>query len=643
MSIASAIAGDDQEGLLLMLQRRQGASKAQGDTQHPKPLRKLEFGSDSWYPEDDPVIANFSSTYWPNYLDEARRLLGPEGELIWYGRVVTEEGVLGDRVVYQDQNDAELDDKIPSQCDEEICILRSVQKALELRVALVCQERNTFAPINTLPPELLVNIFSIATRNNRITVSSDNAALSLVCRYWNSLVSTTPSLWARVDEETMSVAMIIRAIEKSQNAPLELVCTWWALEQAKRDAMLNELFRHTHRWREVSLALGDIHQPLDVINTSSMPLLESLSLSVHGYPGWVRPEPLDLFGGRPPPRLQKLYIGGIPVAWNPTTLCHLTTLSMSQIRQLGPSLEQLMAVLSACLDLESLSISEVSFSGGASTSSPNPIHMPALKSLVFRTLTTEITNILLASIHAPNCISGELYCDVLGDPLQTLFTSEVSHFFDHIRSHPSTGSITCVLPEFYISRMGPWNLTLSVKNITFAKDTLIWLSSSSPIRIAIHGLNMLTADILAVIADTEALYQISFGSEAPVSDALTLLATYGSVPVSTPSGWPFPGLEEMSIAGDIVGDDWERLLLMLQRRQGAPETQGDAQHPKPLRRLVFGLDWPGYHPGADEPVIANFSSIYWPNRLDEVRRLLGPEGELKWHGKVVTEEGVLED
>ncbi|KIO30066.1 hypothetical protein M407DRAFT_242399 [Tulasnella calospora MUT 4182] len=86
-------------------------------------------------------------------------------------------------------------------------------------------------------------------------------------------------------------------------------------------------------------------------------------------------------------------------------------------------------------------------------------------------------------------------------------------------------------------------------------------------------------------------------------------------------------------------DEWERLLHALRSRQGEPEGRGDVQQPKPLRKLEFRGDW--YIDATT--MINNFSTVYWPNRLDEIRRLLGPTGKLIWYGRAVSLEGVIED
>ncbi|KIO30031.1 hypothetical protein M407DRAFT_242377 [Tulasnella calospora MUT 4182] len=62
------------------------------------------------------------------------------------------------------------------------------------------------------------------------------------------------------------------------------------------------------------------------------------------------------------------------------------------------------------------------------------------------------------------------------------------------------------------------------------------------------------------------------------------------------------------------------------------------QHLKPLRKVVFGEVWPSYD---QDKEITEFRSIHWPNRLEEVRRLLGPEGELIWYTRPVSEDGIL--
>ncbi|KIO30034.1 hypothetical protein M407DRAFT_20891 [Tulasnella calospora MUT 4182] len=546
-------------------------------------------------------------------------------------------------------DDRELDGRTLSQCDEELGALRSIQKQLERRVASVCRKRNTFSPVNALPPELLVIIFRISIDSEPVMVWSDRGSFMLVCHYWNHLVNNTPSLWTKIQKSAVPPnAFITRALENSKDSPLEIEynAAYGRTVQADENAFLSAIFLHAHRWRKATLSVREGAQELERMTTLSAPLLESLSLSALGDPERARDEPLDIFGGRPPAKLQELFLECIPVPWSPKTLCNLKVLDITSIHHLSPSLDQLFAILSASPSLESLSILNVSFSGDANAPLPNPIHMSTLKKLSLKEISPKITNRILAAIHAPECKFGSLRPAVQVDPFETIFTPDVSHFFDHIRSSAYASSVFCGVGDVTISWEGSWHIVLDVENIRIARRLLDWLSVSPepkspavPLHLTIiESDSHLVEDILAVMADTEAVHRVTFGYQVPVAGALGMLATGSLVEGSAPE--LYPTLEEMWIGKSMDDDEWEHLLRMLRKRLGETEARDGDQHVKPLRRLELGGDW---YTEDDETVITEFRLIHWPNRLEEVRRLLGHDGVLLWYRWIVTEDGTLQD
>ncbi|KAG9044969.1 hypothetical protein FS837_007232 [Tulasnella sp. UAMH 9824] len=540
-----------------------------------------------------------------------------------------------------------LDESTLSQCDEELDALRSVQRQLERRVALVGQKRNTFAPVNALPPELLVTIFKTIIDTEPFQVWCDHEALMLVCHHWNHLLNSTPSLWTKIQKNAETPdAMITRALEMSKDSPLEIdyrvTGGRGALE--RQQAFLSIIFPHAHRWRKAALWIQGAAQALEPMTTLSTPLLESLSLWAIGDPAWD--EPLDIFGGRPPPRLQELSLDRIPVPWSPKTFYNLKALEITSIEHLGPSLDQLFTILPASPSLESLSIENVTFSGGASAPIPNPFHMPTLGKLSLRELPPEIISRILAAIHAPECKSGSLRPAVPLDPFQTLFIPDVSHFFDHFRSGARASSFFCGAGEVGLSWVGQWDISLEVENIRMARRVLDWLFVSPepdspvvPLRLTISEADpLLTEDILAVMTDVEAVYRVEFGYHAPLAGALGMLANGGLE--EGRARRPCLGLKEISICKSLDDDEWENLLRVLRSRQGDIKAKDDDQRLNPLRSLELGEGW---YLEDEDPLITEFKSIHWPNRLEEVRRLLGHDGTLRWYRWNVAEDGTLEE
>ncbi|KAG9041203.1 hypothetical protein FS837_012553 [Tulasnella sp. UAMH 9824] len=544
-----------------------------------------------------------------------------------------------------DQQD--IGGKTVSQCDEELIAIQTVQKQLERRVVLLCRQRNTIAPINNLPPELLVTIMEIALDCERGPYEAwlDQESLQHVCRYWNDLVNNTPSLWAHIRKDIGTPkAMIIRALKKSKDYPLDIRTRSYT-EPRNQEAFLGAIVPHAHRWRKASFFLYKSGDGVKPMTTLSTPLLESISLSTDINSTWTHDKPLNIFKDQRQTRLREVFLDGVPIPWSPTVLCNLNALGISRIPKLGPSFDQVLAVLVACPGLESLAIQDVKLAGGNSAVSHNTIHMPTLSRLDLN-IEPEKTKRLLATIRAPNCKSGSLQCEVAGDPMETLFTPDISHFFDRIRSGVDSVSFECHCNGFMMGWRGSWRIRLRSfrVRVSVAKGTLNWLRALSAPNSPVVRLDAAIGtgdpyageDIIAVMADMGGLHQLAFIDGALIGGTgLRSLATRSLAKGSTHG--PFPDLEEMWI-DYIKGDDWENLLDMLRRRRGEIDARGGVQPPKPLRKLEFGAR----HPSDWETKISNFKSIYWPNRVEEVRKLLGPEGELVWCGRTVTEDGDLE-
>ncbi|KAG9044968.1 hypothetical protein FS837_007231 [Tulasnella sp. UAMH 9824] len=548
----------------------------------------------------------------------------------------------------QHTDDREIDGKNLSQCDEELDALGSVQKQLERRVASVRRKRNTFAPVNSLPPEL-ATVFDIVIGSNPVKVWSNLGTLMLACHHWNQLVKYTPSLWTKIQGSAKTSNVIItRVLEISQDSPLDVDYDGTGGSRAldHQHAFLSTIFPHAHRWRKAALSIQGAAQALEPMATLSSPLLESLSLRAIGGPSWANEEPLDVFGGRPPARLQELSLDGIPIKWSPKTICNLKALEIRDIHRLGPSLDQLFAILSASPNLESLSIDKVNFSGGASAPIHNLIQMPALGTLWLELISPWTINRILAALRAPNCNFGSLRPRILVDPFETLFTPDVSHFFDHIRSGANSSSVYCREGEVTMSWDQPWRIYLEVKNIRVARRVLDWMSVSPELNPPVVSLcltigvsdPLMVEDILAVMTDTKAVHRVEFLSNVPLTGAFGMLTTGGLEEGDART--PFPGLREVFIYKSLDDDEWENLVRVFRSRQGVTEARDGDQHPSPLRSLELGEEWDIV---ADEAFITQFRSIHWLNRLEEVRRLLGHDGKLRWYQFMVTEDGTLEE
>ena len=77
--------------------------------------------------------------------------------------------------------------------------------------------KNTFLPVNRLPPEILSTVLE-----NR-TSDLDLVAATHVCRHWRSILISTPSFWTRFRfQPTRDVSRALTYFERSKSAPIDI-------------------------------------------------------------------------------------------------------------------------------------------------------------------------------------------------------------------------------------------------------------------------------------------------------------------------------------------------------------------------------------------------------------------------------------
>ncbi|KIY63931.1 hypothetical protein CYLTODRAFT_425676 [Cylindrobasidium torrendii FP15055 ss-10] len=114
-----------------------------------------------------------------------------------------------------------------------------------------------FAPIHTLPADVLVNIFGLCASANAkidrvhpIHEPSTAFLLSQVCRRWRNLVIDSPLLWSRFPSDWLqfgSRTLAAIAFERSRQVPLYIQFDFSVSVVPQR--MREELRKSSYRWR----------------------------------------------------------------------------------------------------------------------------------------------------------------------------------------------------------------------------------------------------------------------------------------------------------------------------------------------------------------------------------------------------------
>ncbi|KAF9491337.1 hypothetical protein BDN71DRAFT_87777 [Pleurotus eryngii] len=198
--------------------------------------------------------------------------------------------------------------------------------------------------IHKIPAEILLEIIKISISEfngdeRRLSPCDFLNILSLVCSAWRDVIRGAPELWTTL-YGSEPPSQIRAAIQFSQKMPLKLYGDDGKNPIPGRVA--NLLFAEFRRMSvfEIYLRQDDFRSNVSLLgaNCDTSPL-ESLAL-------WIEvPEEdgddeeqdtaLNFFGGKAPPRLTKLSIGGCKLSWDLAAFGNLTSLRIASPKRCG--------------------------------------------------------------------------------------------------------------------------------------------------------------------------------------------------------------------------------------------------------------------------------------------------------------------
>ncbi|KAF9463177.1 hypothetical protein BDZ94DRAFT_1193387, partial [Collybia nuda] len=266
---------------------------------------------------------------------------------------------------------------------------------LETRPPSVSSPRRLFealaqyqlSPSCSLPNELLSHIFFLASHDyeNDYDAVITPVWISHVCSHWRQVALLTGTLWTNLTLAfPVSRPQLSKAITwliRSQKHPIDILFDFrdpsWDWEEESHtfrwqdmEAILRLFLPHVQRWHRFEL-LTDTWAPIFTFlwytrKVESAPILESLSLSrcnayfaskQESFHPIKLKEPIPLFGGLPLEKLREVSLTGVHVEWSSSKLCDLTSLNFKyQASDVMPTLDEFIATLSTCANLEQLSI-----------------------------------------------------------------------------------------------------------------------------------------------------------------------------------------------------------------------------------------------------------------------------------------------
>ncbi|KAG8978578.1 hypothetical protein FRB94_013500 [Tulasnella sp. JGI-2019a] len=254
---------------------------------------------------------------------------------------------------------------------------------------------------NTLPNIWHKDIWGRERIINTVAYYHQLCLLRGICFVWKEAIDASPNVWALVGNTTPDFN---KCLFKSKNASL----TIGLREQpanSKELANWEKCLGVISRWGVVDVEChleGDRGERyVSALEASPAPMLRVLNLAAYASND-LR---IHIFGGVAP-CLRELRLRHISLKhWDSPFLFNLRELSLNGVH--GLTIEQVLAILEACVHLEKLSLILVHINNASpSTSASEPrrdINLSSLKSFAISGLDPTATNRLLQTIQTPSC------------------------------------------------------------------------------------------------------------------------------------------------------------------------------------------------------------------------------------------------
>jgi hypothetical protein len=199
-------------------------------------------------------------------------------------------------------------------------------------LGLVRSVKNSFAPINRIPSEVLSLVPDYWKKGK---MDQDLIALTHVCRSWREIFTSRPSLWSHLD--CRNVEKTRTYVERSKAAPLEIYLESFRGKPYAKDAFFLTA-PHIHRLRYLSISANNFP---DIISHffRRVPLLEELKVTLSDSLGTVLS---GAFLNEDLSSLRTLSLAGAITHLPRKNLSNLTTFSLSRIPEDRISMTQLL-------------------------------------------------------------------------------------------------------------------------------------------------------------------------------------------------------------------------------------------------------------------------------------------------------------
>ncbi|KDQ63913.1 hypothetical protein JAAARDRAFT_187313 [Jaapia argillacea MUCL 33604] len=269
------------------------------------------------------------------------------------------------------------------------------------------------APIEKLPPELLIAIFTIAVSTAAKRRDFRRAIyISHISRRWREVAIHTPELWMNISLNVCSrkrFALGRLYLDRSLPHPVDVFISANRRVYPKASAsvfaeVVDLLLRHFHRCHSLHITALDMNDLVEITNFGSSmvvtPLLEMLEVTFQGHILRSLPLPISFRGGTP--SLRHIRLDHVLLHWQSPLLANLTTLEIGRIApRHRPKYEELRDFFTKASSLRTLIVqSEL-----LRYSSDPHIPVNSLRSLELAGIYNESTLELAPQIYTPYLVS----------------------------------------------------------------------------------------------------------------------------------------------------------------------------------------------------------------------------------------------
>ncbi|KAJ7644589.1 hypothetical protein FB45DRAFT_1116189 [Roridomyces roridus] len=230
----------------------------------------------------------------------------------------------------------------PSEVGTRKIIAASEANIAQLKAQVVAERqvlarlRAAVAPVRKLPPELLVEIFTLVLGVGYLCAFVRNEirprhALTQVCARWRHVMHTSPRLWAvgmaldvRKSTASDDLVAVQRWLDRSAPLPIPISLSSW--HEILTESAMDVLCSAAHRWARATFRVSSL-SCLSRIPRGSLTSLTTLDLS-GGSKEYFDPAKLKVFSDAPNLRTLDLSINcptRIPIPWG-----QLTSLTFSE-------------------------------------------------------------------------------------------------------------------------------------------------------------------------------------------------------------------------------------------------------------------------------------------------------------------------